>query len=159
MATQSAMLVTRVGAVICALPIEDVVETLRPLPIEPLGRAGDPALAVIDGVAMVRGAPVPVIDARKLLGVAAAGVAARFVVLRSAAHRIALAVDAVLDVRRIDRGALARLPPLLEAADRASVTAIGSRDEGLLVVLDAARLLPEAGWRAIGMPDARGDTP
>jgi purine-binding chemotaxis protein CheW len=155
------MLVTRVGAVICAFSIEDVVETMRPLPIEPIGHAGDPALAAIAGVAMIRGAPVAVVDARKLLGVAASGAepARRFVVVRSAAHRIALAVDAVIDVRRIDRAALSRLPPLLEAANRASVAAIGSRDEGLLVVLDAMRLLPEAGWRAIGIADARGGTP
>jgi purine-binding chemotaxis protein CheW len=154
------MLVTRVGAVICALPIEDVVEIMRPLPVEQIGRAGDPALAAIDGVAMIRGAPVPVVDARTLLGIAASPEpTGRFVVVRSASRRIALAVDAVIDVRRIDRAALSRLPPLLEAANRASVAAIGSHDEGLLVVLEAARLLPDAGWRALDALDTRGDTP
>jgi len=155
-ATHSAMLVTRVGGVLCAFAIEDVVETMRPLPIEPLGRPGDAALARVDGAAMIRGAAVPVVDARKLLGTAiAAAPAARFVVLRTMEHRIALVVDAVIDVRLIERQTLSRLPPLLSTANRDSVSAIGSRDEGLLVVLEAARLLPDDTWRAI---DQEGST-
>jgi len=149
-ATQSAMLVTRVGGVTCAFAIEDVVETMRPLPIEPLGRPGDAALALVDGAAMIRGAAVPVVDARKLLGTAiAAAPATRFVVIRTMERRVALVVDAVIDVRMIDRQTLSRLPPLLGTANRDRVSAIGSRDEGLLVVLEAARLVPEATWRAI----------
>src|SRR5262245_32591885 len=107
-----AMLVTRVGGVACALPIAHVIETTRPLPIEAIGRTGgagggtnDQALAVVDGLAMIRGEPVPVVDARRLLGVAG-GEATRFVVVRAAQRRVALAVDAVLDVRRIAAEAL-----------------------------------------------------
>lgn len=152
MAAQGAMLVTRVGGVTCALPIEHVVETLRPLPVEPLGRCGDEALALalalIEGVAMIRGAAVPVVDARKLLGLPGEP-ATRFVVVRAGQRRIALAVDAVLDVVAIDREAMSGLPPLLGGAGGDRISAIGARDAGLMVVLDAARVIPEASWRAI----------
>jgi purine-binding chemotaxis protein CheW len=142
------MLVTRVGEVTCAFPIEHVVETMRPLPVEPIGRSGDPALAAIEGVAMVRGAAVPVVDARRLLGVAGER-AARFVVVRAAERRIALIVDAVLDVRQIELEVLSTLPPLLGGASHDSVSRIGASDAGLMVVLEAARVLPEASWRAL----------
>jgi purine-binding chemotaxis protein CheW len=143
-----AMLVTRVGGVACALPIAHVIETMRPLPVEPIGASGDDGLALVEGLAMIRGAPVPVIDARRLLGVPGAA-ASRFVVVRAADRRVALAVDAVLDVRRIDAAALPGLPPLLRDARRDAVSAIGALDAELLVVLDSARVLPDHGWGAI----------
>jgi purine-binding chemotaxis protein CheW len=146
---QGAMLVTRVGAVVCGFPVEHVVETMRPLPIDPVGRSGDAALAAIEGLAIIRGVPVPVVDVRKLLGVTGEG-AARFVVVRAAQRRLALLVDAVLGVTRIEREALAHLPPALGDANRETISAIGARDAALLVVLDAARVLPEDCWRAIG---------
>lgn len=142
-----AMLVTRIGGLACALPVAHVVETMRPLPVEPLATPGDRALALVDGLAMIRGAPVPVVDARKLLGVSGAA-ATRFVVVRAAQRRIALVVDAVLEVRRIDVDALPGLPPLLSGA-RDVVSALGALDAELLVVLDSARVLPEDGWRAL----------
>lgn len=151
MAVRGAMLMTRVGRVTCALPIEHVVETLRPLPVEPLGACDDQALALIEGVAMIRGAAVPVVDARKLLGFPAAP-ATRFVVVRAGQRRIALAVDAVHDVVAIDREVVSGLPPLLGGVggDRATaIAAIGARDAGLMIVLDAARVVPEDSWRAL----------
>lgn len=151
MATQGAMLVTRVGRVACALPIAHVVETMRPLPIEPIARAGEDALAIVIGIAVIRGAAVPVIDARKLLGVEG-GPATRLVVLETGERRIALAVDAVLDVQEIDAATLERLPPLLASARRESVSALATRDAELMVVLDAARALPEEQWRALTEP-------
>ena len=154
------MLMTRVGAVHCAFRIEDVVEIMRPLPVEPIGRSDDPALALIDGVAMIRGAAVPVVDARRLLaggaGLAGDG-APRFVVVRTVDRHVAVRVDAVIELQRIDGHVLASLPPLLDAANRAGVAAIGARDDGLLVVLDAARVVPDASWRALatarGLPE------
>lgn len=143
-----AMLVTRVGGVACALPIAHVVETMRPLPVEPIRGAHDRALAVVDGLAMIRGAPVPVVDARKLLGVPA-GAATRFVIVRVQQRSIALVVDAVLEVRRIDVDALPGLPPLLSGAQHDLVSAIGALDAELLIVLDAGRVLPDDGWRAL----------
>jgi purine-binding chemotaxis protein CheW len=154
-ATQGAMLVTQVGGVACAFPIEHVIETMRPLPVAPIGRSGDEALAMVAGLTMIRGAPVPVIDARRLLGVPGER-AARFVIVRAAERRVAVVVDAVIAVRRIELETLARLPPLLGGAQRDSVAAIGTHDAGFLVVLDAARLLPGDSWAAIERGAARG---
>jgi purine-binding chemotaxis protein CheW len=150
-----AMLVTRIGGVACAIPIEHVVETMRPLPVEPLGRSADPALTAIEGVAMIRGAPVPVIDARRLLGVTGEH-AARFVVVRTAERRIALVVDRVIEVKRMEADVLSRLPSLLGGASSDWVAAIGARDAALLVVLDVTRVLPEDGWRAFERAGAHG---
>jgi purine-binding chemotaxis protein CheW len=156
-ATQGAMLVTRIGSVACALPIELVVETMRALPIEPIG-ASDDALALVDGLAMIRGSPVPVVDARRLLGVTGGG-ATRFVVVRIADRRLALVVDSVIEVKRLDLDALARLPPLLDGSRSAWASAIGARDAGLLIVLDAARVLPESSWRALDQRAGRSADP
>jgi purine-binding chemotaxis protein CheW len=73
----------------------------------------------------------------------------RFVVVRAAERRVALAVDAVLDVRRIEADALTSLPPLLRSAQRELVSAIGALDNELLIVLDSARVLPDDSWRRI----------
>lgn len=150
-----AMLVTRIGGVACAIPIEHVVETMRPLPVEPLGRSEDPSLAAIEGTAMIRGAPVPVIDARRLLGVASQH-AGRFVVVRAAGRRIALAVDHVIEVTRLEADVISRLPSLLGGANRDCISAIGARDAALLVVLDVTRVLADDGWRALERAGAHG---
>lgn len=151
---QNAMLVTRVGGTLCAFPIEHVVETMRRLPVEAIGTSELPALALIEGMAMIRGAPVPVIDVRRLLGVTGER-ATRFVVVRSGTRRIALLVDAVIEVRRIELDDLERLPAVLGGAGRDSVAAIGARDAELLVVLDAGRVLPEDAWQRIELGGER----
>lgn len=145
---QVAMLMTRVGDVACAFPIDQVVEIMRPLPIQPIGRSLAPGLSAIGGMAMVRGEPVPVIDARRLFGISA-GPATRFVVVRVADRRLAVAVDDVLEVRPIDSATLGQLPPLLRSAERAWVSAVGARDAALLTVLDAARVLRDDAWQAL----------
>jgi hypothetical protein len=47
----SSVFVVRVGARVCALPLHHVVETMRPLPIDPV--VGTPAF--ISGVSVIRG--------------------------------------------------------------------------------------------------------
>ncbi len=105
---------------------------MRPLPIEPL--AGVP---FVRGASIVRGAPVPVVDLAAMLGLTPRE-AARFVIVRADARRVALLVDAVLDVAELP-DTLGALPPLLPSE---AATAIGRLDRALLVVLDAARLVP-----------------
>jgi purine-binding chemotaxis protein CheW len=146
------MLVTRVGGIACAFPIEQVIETMRTVAVEPIGRSAIAALAFIEGLAVIRGEPVPVVDARKLLGTPAGG-DARVVVVRAADHRIAVVIDDVIDIRPIAHDTLSALPPLLRGASHDSVSAIGARDGGLLVVLDSARVLSEDSWQAIAQAD------
>jgi purine-binding chemotaxis protein CheW len=149
------MLVTRVGGIACALPTAHVVEIMRPLPIERVAEIA-PAVSFLLGVAIVRGSPIPVLDAAPLLG-HSAGERTRFVVLRTGVmgaadpdrKRLALLVDAVVGVRPFQPSALAQLPPLLRDASREVVASIGTLDDGLLVVLNAGRLLPPAAWGAL----------
>jgi len=131
-------LICRVQAWRCAIALAEVVETLRPLPVEAV--AGAPFF--MRGLALVRGLALPVIDAARLLdGVEAASPPRRFVVLRTGDRRVVLAVDEVLGVRAVPKDALHPLPPLLDEAGRDAVACIGRLDAGLLLVLNNARLL------------------
>ena len=141
-------LLCQVGSRVGALALKDVRETMRPLPIEPLN--GMPHFVL--GLAVVRGAPVPVIDAGRLLSPlpsTLSGTAARFVSLRLGRRTAALAVDAVIAVRSIARQTLAQIPPLLRESEAELVSAIGTLDAELLLVFEAAHLLPDPIWDAI----------
>jgi len=116
----------------------DVIETMRPQPIEAL--AGAPGFVL--GLAVIRGEPVPVVDVARLLGTD--GAPRRFVTVRGARRPIALAVDAVLGVRAVAADHLSELPPLAGAVAAEAVAAIGTLDAKLLVVLQAARVVPDA---------------
>jgi len=130
-------LICRVRKRLCALPLEHVIETLRPLPVEPV--AGAPAF--VRGLSVIRGMPLPVVDAARLFGDEDAQ-PERFVTLVAGTRRIALAVDSVLGVRSISRDALHALPPLLHEAGDDVIASIGLLDAELLLVLRSARLLP-----------------
>jgi chemotaxis signal transduction protein len=65
-----------------------------------------------------------------------------------------LAVDAVLDVRSLSAGMLADIPPLLQGGGAELVSVIGALDTKLLLVLEAARLVPDSVWNAIKTPRA-----
>jgi len=145
-------LLCRIGSAFGALAVKDVLETMRPLPIEPL--AGTPPFVL--GLAMIRGLPTPVIDAGRLLNPLALAFSptappppSRFVSLKLGDRTVSLAVDAVLDVRSLAAGILAEMPPLLREAGEELVSAVGALDGQLLLVLEAARLVPESVWTAI----------
>lgn len=146
----------RAGEVACALPARDVLETMRPLPTVPLAGAPD----CVGGVARIRGEPVPVVALARLIGGGpepGGGTApARFVTVRAEGRRVALAVEAVAGVRRVPPDVVATLPPLLAEAAGASVTAVGTLDGALLLVLRAARLVPPEAWRALAAAEAAG---
>ena len=135
----------RVGERRCALPIEQVVETLRPLPIDEV--RGAPSFVL--GVTLLRGAPVPVVDAARLLGVVASGAPTRFVAVRVGERRVVLAVDEVLGIGEVPAALRAELPPLVASIDAAAIAALASADGELLHVLEAARLVPDGAWSAI----------
>jgi purine-binding chemotaxis protein CheW len=137
--------VCRVGSLACAVPAEHVSETMRPLPVEPL--AGMPSFVL--GVCVVRGEPIPVIDAARMLGSADARPASRFVTIRIGARRAALAVHAVLGVRALATDSLRALPPLLRDVTADAVTAIGTLDADLLLVLGSARIVPASVWATL----------
>jgi purine-binding chemotaxis protein CheW len=144
------LLVCEVGRRACGLSLEHVVETMRPLPLEPLATAP----AFVSGLAIVRGEPMPVLDLRRLLGSTTVSESPRrMVILRFDARRAGLLVDGVQAVRRVGADTLQSLPRLLGEASAEIVTQIGRLDEKLLLVLESARLVPDEVWTAL---DGRG---
>ena len=155
-------LVCDVGSLMCALPVGHVVEVMRPLPIRHL----EDVPPFVLGVALVRGAPAPVVDLAQLLGVTIAGARreprasriGRFVTV--AAHgqgrRLSLAVEEVRGIRALTPAALGTLPPLLRAVDARGAGAIGALDDELLLILETTRLLPESVWSSLASAGAQG---
>jgi purine-binding chemotaxis protein CheW len=131
-------LLCRLGTRLCALRLADVAETMRVLPIEPL--VGAPRF--VCGLCMIRGSPIPVVEAGPLLDEKTEP--RRLVTLAVGSRRVALAVDSVLGVRIIAAAAISELPPLLQGAAGDVVSAIGTLDAELLFVLSAARLATHA---------------
>jgi purine-binding chemotaxis protein CheW len=136
-------LVCRVASRLLAIPLREVSETMRPLPVSAM--PGAPPF--VRGAAIVRGEAAPVLDGGLLLGGKALAAAGRFVTLRVDGRPVALAVDEVLGVRALGSAVLAELPPLLQNA--ATVESVGILDAQLLVLLQAARLVPESVWSAL----------
>lgn len=130
---------------LCALPLDALVETMRPLPVTPL--AGAPAF--VCGVARIRGAPVPVVDVGALLGAPEPPQATRFVTLRVGERRVALALEAVLGFRELASESLTALPPLLRHVSEDVVSALTTLDAELLLVLEATRLVPQSLWATL----------
>jgi purine-binding chemotaxis protein CheW len=112
---------------------------MRPLPIESM--ADMPPFVL--GVSIVRGAPVPVVSVSALVGAPSGRAPSRFVTLRVDARSVVLAVDAVEGIVGLDATVLETLPPLLQQAATGVVEAIAPLDHRLLLVLRAARMLPE----------------
>jgi purine-binding chemotaxis protein CheW len=138
-------LVCRVRTRLCALLLDDVVETMRPLPIEAL--PGAPSF--VCGLSMIRGVPVPVVDAGALLEAPDPPQPTRFVSVKAGHRHVALAVEEVLGVRDLPVASLRDLPPLLEEAGAGVVSAVATLDSAFFVVLRAARLVPDAAWAAM----------
>jgi hypothetical protein len=104
--SRSVALVCRVETGLCAIPVEHVREIMRPLPIAPLAEMP----RFVRGVAVVRGVPIPVIDAATLLGAISFRHPGRFVALRSNARSAAPAVESVLGVRDLSTASIHALP-------------------------------------------------
>jgi len=125
--------------------LEHVSETLRPLPVEALSGTAP----FIDGVSIIRGAPVPVVDLARLLGNASVEPRMRLVVVKVGERNAALAVARVIGVRSLESATVIELPPLLSGASSEVIGAIGSLDARLLLVLETSRLVPESGWASL----------
>lgn len=140
----------KVGAVGCALPVGSVVETMRPLPVQPIAQAP----ASVLGLATIRGRATPVLDLARLLGTGVRTPAPtdRFITVAIGERRVALAVSAVTGLGAVSAQALEEMPPLLTQAEASAVTAIGALDQGLLMLLRAAHLVPEAIFATLPLP-------
>lgn len=134
----------------CALPVAQLREVMRPLPVSPLPEMPPFVL----GVARIRGEAVPVADAGVLVGEEGAPAFSRYVTLRAGEALVAIAVEAVIGVRRLDPAMFRRLPPLLRGAGRDAVSAIGTLDAELLSVLKLGRSLTDRMLAALDLREA-----
>lgn len=148
---RSQVLVFTARGLACAIPLQHVVETMRPLSIEPV--AGTPFF--VRGVSVIRGQPTPVVDLGALLQADGNTASfARFVTLRLGQRQVALGVAGVVGLKNLDASQLEALPPLLRDVAADLVESIGARDAELLVVLRAGRLVPDEVWETLAAAGA-----
>jgi purine-binding chemotaxis protein CheW len=118
---------------------------MRPLPV---GRISA-TIPFVTGVAIIRGAAVPVVDLGKVLGSDDSENPTRFITLRIDERTVALSVEEIVGIRTLATASMQRLPPLLTDVDGQLISSLGTLDAALLLVLRAARLLPDAEWTAL----------
>lgn len=126
-----------VGAVQYALPIANVREIAKPLPMVELPHA---PVAVV-GVAEYRGEVIPVVDLRARFGqpLAAPTRRTKWIIAVVSKRTVALVVDAVTEVFGTGGGDLGPAPVLGAGDNTRGISGVASR-EGLVFVLDASRL-------------------
>lgn len=130
----------------CALPLTEVVETMRPLPLQLV--AGAPRF--VRGLSLVRGELIPVVELAALLGAEGGVECGRLVIVRTGERRLALAVDAVLRVLPRELAAGCQVAPLLRQALPAEVAALAVLDGAALAVLESVNVLTEEAWATLG---------
>jgi purine-binding chemotaxis protein CheW len=133
----AAWLLWRGGSRTCALPIEHVIEVMRPFSIKVVPES--PPL--LRGIAAIRGQATPVIDAGLLVGDQPSA-ANYLVAVRAGSRNVALAVESVVGVRALPQGA--DLPPLLRGAAARAISSVEMLDAELFMRLQAVRILPDA---------------
>lgn len=136
----------RVGDQEYAVDLMRVEEVLRPPAVTPLPRAP----SVVEGVVHLRGAVVPVVDLRRCLGSPVPerpGRRERLLVCLLGQRRVALRVDAALEVMRVARAALRPAPPLSTEAGAPFVVGVCGAPERPRLLLDVKVLLCGEGGR------------
>jgi purine-binding chemotaxis protein CheW len=139
-------LLVRIPGAICAFPLAEVIEIMRPQPIEPLAIQSNGIL----GLARIRGVAVPVVQLTALFqGDGLCDPPTRFVTLRVGQRCVALAVQSVLGIADIGDQVFGNLPPLVRNVRTELIQSLGTLDADFLVMLDTARLAPESLWLAL----------
>ncbi len=136
-------LVFRAGSLLCALRLDEVIETMRPLATHPL--AGTPAY--VSGICIMRGVPTLVVDVARLLGGGQAQIA-RFIAVRSDQGPMAFATGEISGVLPVDADAAARHEALLGDAQARLIAAVGTIDTEPVLLLRSMRLVPDEVWAA-----------
>lgn len=134
-------LLCRVASHQFALPLQQVIETMRSQPVEAV--AGAPAMVL--GLSVIRGAPTPVIDTARLFD-GEPGRGDLLVTVRTPSRTVAFAADSFVGVRSIEAKELDALPPLLR--DAQAIAGLKTLDEELVFFLQAARVLPDEALNA-----------
>lgn len=136
-------LVFRAGPLLCALHLDEVIETMRPLTTHPL--AGTPAF--VTGICIMRGAPTLVVDVARLLGGIEAEVS-RFVAVQTERGPVAFATGEIQGVRPVSTSTNGRHEALLGNAPARLIAAVGTLDAAPVLLLQSMRLVPDDVWAA-----------
>ena len=128
----------RVGSQEFALEILQVERILRYERPAPLPRSPD----FLEGVVTYDGIPVPVVDLRQRLELPAPiDEQTRLMVLALEDQRVAVIVDEVREVLRVDSTTIIAPPPIVRGLAAAYIAGLVTRGERMLILLQAARLL------------------
>lgn len=138
-AVQNSWLLCRAGAHQCALPLTQVIEVMRLLPAEPLADAPP----FLKGIAVIRGAAVPLIDLARLFGQGKAP-STRIVTVRVGERVLGLLVAEVSGIKRDEETGEHGFVPLLKMAAQESVETVGALDSEALLFLGSLRVLAES---------------
>jgi len=132
-------LVVQVGAERYALAGSQIREVARWRPPTPV--PGTPA--VLPGIISQRGVVLPVVDLRRLIGLAPseADRSSRLVIIHQGAADMALMVDAALDLQHLTDQDLAKPPPGLDPQRARLLQAVAQYQEQPLLVFDLEALV------------------
>jgi purine-binding chemotaxis protein CheW len=144
-------LICRSAGYLCAIPLGKITEIMRPLPLEripdPSSDAASHLPTCLIGASVIRGTLMPVISLARLLG--AESTPARFISIKLGGRAAALAVDEVNGIHQLEESGNTEISPLLQALENTAVGTIATLDNELLLILQAARLIPENVWAAM----------
>jgi purine-binding chemotaxis protein CheW len=143
-------LLVRAREQLCVLPLKNIVETMRPLPLSRLPDGFGPLV----GATRIRGETVPVLDLGVLLGQKTPASFTRFVTVRGESDKhAALAVEEVIGVQAFSTDQLEAAGALLK---HPSVQGFASSRNELVFLLDGALLIPHDTWqRTLNLEGAR----
>ena len=128
----------RVGIQEFALEILQVERILRYERPSPLPKSPD----FLEGVVTYEGVPIPVVDLRKRLELPApVEEQTRMMVLAFEHQRVAVIVDEVREVLRVDSTTIVAPPPIVRGLAAEYIAGLVTRGERTLVLLQAARVL------------------
>ncbi|MFF0378116.1 chemotaxis protein CheW [Actinoplanes missouriensis] len=143
-------LVFHAGPLYCAFPLDEVVETMRPLQTRPL--AGTPPY--VRGLSILRGMPSPVVDVTHLL-TGEPGEISRYVAVRAGRGVVACATGPVLGVQEVEvEPAEGPTAALSGVVSKALIAAVGRMETEPLVLLRGIRTVPDEVWEAAGSTGA-----
>ena len=138
-------LIFRAGPLLCALDLDEIVETMRPLETRAL--AGTPSF--VRGITVLRGVPTPVIDVSRLLGGAATTEQPdRYLAVRSERGAVALATGEILGIRTVEAEPTGGHPALLGGRSTRLVAGVGILGTEPLLLLQSMRAVPDEVWEA-----------
>jgi len=128
-----------VGEIVLGIDIAEVQEINRHLDVTEVPGAN----AMIQGVVNLRGDVVTVIDPHRVFGLPPSEhpTKRRNLILNLDGERIGLLVDGVSDILPVKRSELTRRPSNVQSIDRQFIDAVFLREDKIVVLLDARKLV------------------